>query len=117
MEKAKTIHTFQNRTWHCIIMPLGSKIKTKQKKWREEKDYISRNQERVKNKAASCLKDVRALLLSSELAYIVAVLPTSSRDTAGPQPPHKQAVDTAAGWWGWLVSQLHCHIGQGTEMP
>jgi len=53
MEKAKTIHTFQNRTWHCIIMPLGSKIKTttkKKKKWREEKDYTSRNQEKVKNK-------------------------------------------------------------------
>lgn len=43
MEKAKTIHTFQNR----IIMPLRSKTKTKT--WREEKDYTSRNQGRVKN--------------------------------------------------------------------
>lgn len=33
-------------------MPLGSKIKTtNKKKWREEKDYISRNQERVKEQA------------------------------------------------------------------
>lgn len=67
--------------------------------------------------AASCLKDARALLLGSELAYIAAVLPTSSRDTAGPQPPHKQAADTAGGRWGWLASQLHHLTGQGTEVP
>lgn len=74
--KLKLSTLFKTAHGTASSCPWGSKIKTtKKKKWREEKDYISRNQERLKNKPEG-RKSLRVTCFSHSTQFNLSFLLT-----------------------------------------